>query len=38
MVNPGISRDGKYPQNLKIGKYLVKILNFVVVFFFKNNV
>ena len=21
MVNPGISRDGKYPKNLEIGKY-----------------
>ena len=44
MVNPGISRDGKYPKNLKIGKYweirtlIKKIYYIFVVFFFKKNI
>ena len=36
MVNPGISRDGKYPQITKIGKYKIKYTKFCCYFFLKN--
>ena len=44
MVNPGISRDGKYPKIWKIGKYweirtlIKKIYIFFIFFFFKKNI